>query len=1000
MDKQLLDALSGVNIYLDKLAAALSANTAQSSVSNALKSGNFGKHLEIISNDIKDIKSNQKKILSNTETILELQRRASENKFELFNQAATGRNTAMIREGVGVIDLISGAVLSLGRAFESFTNFPMSNVISFSESLPVLANSFEKVSDLGLLSFSKFSKTLINMAREMTEISSVKLNPISEMIKMLIDTSKQLNLFSTTNFDSIVKMVKVLTDASKEINSIKVISDLQSKTLITLSGLFEKISTTSLKLKELANLDVSKISTSIVQLSSSINTSSIYFSLMKTLSPLQQSSISSIIKFITELSGEFSKINITPVKISQIIPLSTIISSAMSILYPVKVITPEQNKSFLSLTEVLLQSTSMAEKIFRTNFDLVKLSNFVHSVSEVIVFASQNISKLKFIPRDILGSFLDISSIISSSVNHFVEINKSIVGIPDITKLSGSINSIVNILSESSKTLSSRDFRSINLPTKEFVNTLISSLSEMIKLNNSTNLNKDQLTNGSTTFKLLSQNIVDVSKILSNTSIVGDLSTKWYEKISNTLESFVKLFDLLRIKKISISDTLLLENLSKNIVSSSSYFSKLSISNVSFDALKKEADSLTSFIPIYESLSTKSIYLNDATRDKLLFLAEGVMKTNQIFSKDVFSFDQNKIPNSAWSDSVSRLFSSFIGIFEKANLSTIDFKNSNSLLTNISKSITDISKEFSGGVFTNFPSENWINGTIYALQNYQKILELVNFNDKNLIGNLGVTMGNNSGVTKMSNDINVLADSFQKLGLSMAVFSKETLDMNLVNDSFDKLGTTLTNFSQSTSSIDTEKISMIKGLMNSVTMISLLDSKMFDSMMSSLEKRGGVFMELMQDFETKKTKSPVASEMKTIETTTQTNNIEVLSQKLDNLIGLMGSISSVVGVSGVLDNYLKSIKENQLINTSHIPSSINRSDKRLKNIIKKVGVSDSGINIYHFSYTFNPNVVYQGVIAQELLNSEFEISLISDKNGFYSVDYSKIDVEFKKITTT
>ena len=65
--------------------------------------------------------------------------------------------------------------------------------------------------------------------------------------------------------------------------------------------------------------------------------------------------------------------------------------------------------------------------------------------------------------------------------------------------------------------------------------------------------------------------------------------------------------------------------------------------------------------------------------------------------------------------------------------------------------------------------------------------------------------------------------------------------------------------------------------------------------------------------------------------------------------------------------------------------------------MKKIGQSLSGINIYLFTYTFNPTVVYQGVIAQELIGTNFESALLLDKNGFYSVDYSKIDVEFKKV---
>jgi hypothetical protein len=73
------------------------------------------------------------------------------------------------------------------------------------------------------------------------------------------------------------------------------------------------------------------------------------------------------------------------------------------------------------------------------------------------------------------------------------------------------------------------------------------------------------------------------------------------------------------------------------------------------------------------------------------------------------------------------------------------------------------------------------------------------------------------------------------------------------------------------------------------------------------------------------------------------------------------------------------------------------SDIRLKTSINKIGVSNSGINIYEFRFINQPNDLYQGVIAQELIKTEFESSIKIESDGYYHVDYSKLDVEFKKI---
>lgn len=73
------------------------------------------------------------------------------------------------------------------------------------------------------------------------------------------------------------------------------------------------------------------------------------------------------------------------------------------------------------------------------------------------------------------------------------------------------------------------------------------------------------------------------------------------------------------------------------------------------------------------------------------------------------------------------------------------------------------------------------------------------------------------------------------------------------------------------------------------------------------------------------------------------------------------------------------------------------SDSRLKNNINKIGISESGLNVYTFSYLSEPNVTYQGVIAQDLIGTEFERAICINDDGMYMVNYSLLDVEFKKI---
>jgi len=72
------------------------------------------------------------------------------------------------------------------------------------------------------------------------------------------------------------------------------------------------------------------------------------------------------------------------------------------------------------------------------------------------------------------------------------------------------------------------------------------------------------------------------------------------------------------------------------------------------------------------------------------------------------------------------------------------------------------------------------------------------------------------------------------------------------------------------------------------------------------------------------------------------------------------------------------------------------SDLRMKENLIMIGKSLMGISIYQFNYIGSPDR-YEGVVAQDLIGTPFEKALQIAEDGFYKVDYSKIDVEFKII---
>ncbi len=73
-----------------------------------------------------------------------------------------------------------------------------------------------------------------------------------------------------------------------------------------------------------------------------------------------------------------------------------------------------------------------------------------------------------------------------------------------------------------------------------------------------------------------------------------------------------------------------------------------------------------------------------------------------------------------------------------------------------------------------------------------------------------------------------------------------------------------------------------------------------------------------------------------------------------------------------------------------------KSDINYKENLNLVGKSPSGINIYHFNYVGEEGL-YEGVVAQELIGTEYESAVMLNDENMYLVDYSKLDVKLKKL---
>lgn len=354
-------------------------------------------------------------------------------------------------------------------------------------------------------------------------------------------------------------------------------------------------------------------------------------------------------------------------------------------------------------------------------------------------------------------------------------------------------------------------------------------------------------------------------------------------------------------------------------------------------------------------------------------IANIIIKIDKIFAKGNFS----KFPSYGWSFGVAGTIKIFNDIISSGGFFGNLFGKKKSILTDLAYMALSVDKIFSFGDFTKYPKMEWVNGVSYAMTKFKTILKSLNFDDISgggFIGRIGSILGMSNPLKEAVSNITLLAQAFDKLGKAMNTFSN------------------------SIQSLDADKLSAIRSLSSNVILMSLMDPDQFDKMMDKLEERSSIFGDLIKDFESKKSEVTTSSSVRVISGSGPKgkSDSQILGEKVDRMTAILADISSVVGSSGTLKTYLNSIKETQLSTST----SYNRSDRRLKNILKKIGVSDDGINIYLFTYNFDKNSIYQGVIAQELLGTKFENATLIDKNGIYSVDYSKIDVEFKKVETS
>ena len=1033
MDQQLLDALNNLSIGLEKIADALESSTeAKSDVGTALQGGNFGEQIREINNGIISIKNDTSKILDNQQTIIKLQKQKSKEK-SLFGTGETSGEK--IKDGVTNILLIAGAVLSIGAAFKLVGQVDFASVVALSVTLPMMAYSFEKLAKLEIdygqmLSLfgvvTMMSLSLVASSYILSGVASVSPTQIltiigiagafglvSYSISNLVSGFKDINVNDAIKAGFLMPIVLLAVSASIAASSYLLAQTVpiglsQAFSVIVIAGAFGAVSyglgqlidgfkgispAQALLASVLMPVVLVGISYAIVASSkilkdvewiglggaiSSILVAGVFFAISYAIKPLMKGIQG--VKVTDMFKGTAMM-----VMMSGAILASSLLIAQMPSLNLVNILLFGAVGLAVSVTTaIMLMALSPIKKMAIT--DMLKGTAMVVLVAGAVVLSSHVIATMSPIGMSGIFSFtaLSIGLAISSFVMGLAMVGLAKIGnIKDFVMGGLAVITIAGAISISSLILNIgkyENYPSFKWTLETGASILIFgiftlALGALITLTGG--MGAVALLSGAAALIGLSGVIVAVDAILAIGKYQKAPNMDWIKGVGLSLLIFggaALAVGALFLATFGIgaaamaAGSLAILGISKMILETDTILAQGQYMHYpSLTWLQGSTGALRTYINMMSEMGigTMAKQLLGKITGGITGIAKSILVTDKLFSAGKFT----TYPSVDWVNGSIKTLSKFANLSNITSFKDIIKGKMKDLISGgiakIASNVVEIDKIFSKGDFSKYPSVAWIDGTISMLAKYSEMVKLMKDTFKGKIENI--------------DPLKTMASSITSLAMA-----------------FDKLANSFTKFNRSVSDIDNDKLASIKTMSSNIVLLSLMDPDQFNSVMDGLEERSGVLGQLVEDFKAQKVDSNTGgSAIQLAPTTTgHSEELKELSMKFDQMTAIMADISTVVGSRGALKSYLNNIRENQLDDNTY------RSDKRLKNIISKVGVSDNGINIYDFTYIMDRKQerVYRGVIAQELLDSEWS-DAVSESNGFWCVDYSKIDVDFYQVET-
>lgn len=967
MDKKLLDALNNLSYALEEISDALRSkdnNKPKSDTTQALQGGNLDKKVELIDKGIKKLLEDNKKILKNQETIIALSKNKSVEKDPLDKASDPGQKNRL-KDGLASILMIAVGVLAIGMAFKLIGTVDFLSVIALALALPLVAMAFEEIAKMKDLKgaqmrnlilitvgmstailLSSFILSFVKPVGIFQLLTSIFIAGMFAAIAFSIDKLVSgLRNVKVTDLKSIAMMPIVLVAVSASIalssyvlTLVRPVGIFKLFTAVFIAAMFGAISFGLGKLiKAFTEMKISPSDAAkaailmpivLVAISAAIAGSSLLLQMVQPVGIFKLfTAIFIAITFIPiAFALPFLAKAIKDIDIKKIVLLPIImVAMALTIWLTSIIFNQVEKVQFGKLFNIIFQSITLAIVVISMSIALkfaskVPIGEAVKGGIVIIVIAAVIMATSKILSYGEYKSYPPIGWVVGVGLSLVAFTMAAIVlgsiaasgvglvilgmGLPLILAMSATIVATSIILSKGQYNVAGILPWAISTAIlfSTFVPILLVLGAVGVASTVLSAFGADPWEKAREMILQVAQTIVDVSFVLQKGSYKAGPNKEWAEGISIALGAFSPVYGMLVANKImsAFGGGIGPEDFSKAIVTVSEGIIKAA----KFFALPENTGvwgahptkewaegvglAIGAFAPVYTALSENSGWISSGPTPEemsqgIITISKGIVEAAKFFGspENTGVFDLTKVPSKEWGEGVGGAIKAFMPALEyiSKNTGILSGDGSEMLLNGLENTaigIASASRELSKGKYEKTIPETWM---------------------KNVSNNIKMYVS--------------LAKYLSDAGLSTFSVMTSILGMSKLADGYSKLAEGVSKLGTELDKIDTEKLIALKNLTGSIVLMSLMDSDQFESMMSSLEDKAKVFVDVINELdkgekkEAKKgTKAAPSPSIKT------TSKPGVASRTMNDLYSIMQQVDSKLAkISQTNDNISKYVDE-------------------------------------------------------------------------------------------